>query len=137
MEQTAESEPRLQGLRVLAVEDVELNRIVLEDMLVWEGAEVEFAENGQQAIDLVSANGNYNVVLMDIQMPVMDAFEATCRIKPLAPDLPVIGFAARAMAEQREQCLQAGMSDHVPKPVDADILVAAILKNVVTRDKYC
>jgi signal transduction histidine kinase len=130
MKPAAETEPRLQGLRVLAVEDVEINRIVLEDMLVCEGAEVEFAENGQQAVDLVSSNGNYNIVLMDIQMPVMDGFEATRRIKQLAPDLSVIGLTAHVMAEQREQCLQAGMSDHISKPVDAEMLLAAILENV-------
>ena len=129
MKPVAETESRLQGLRVLAVEDVEINRIVLEDMLVFEGAEVAFAENGQQAIDLVSSNGDYSIVLMDIQMPVMDGFEATRRIKQLAPDLPVIGLTAHAMAEQREQCLRAGMSDHISKPVDAEKLVAAILEN--------
>ena len=130
MEPTLESGPMLQGLRVLAVEDVEINRIVLEDMLVCEGAEVEFAENGQQAIDRVSGDGDYDIVLMDIQMPVMDGFEATRRIKPIAPNLPVIGLTAHVMAEQREQCLQAGMSDHIAKPVDAERLVAAILENV-------
>ena len=130
MKPAAENELRLQGLRVLAVEDVEINRVVLEDMLVSEGAEIEFAENGQQAVDFVSSNGNYAIVLMDIQMPVMDGFEATRRIKQLEPDLPVIGLTAHVMAEQREQCLQAGMSDHISKPFDTEMLVAAMLENL-------
>ncbi len=122
----------LAGVRVLAAEDIEVNRIVLEDLLISAGAEVRFAENGQEAVDLIAsaAADEYDVVLMDIQMPVMDGFEATRLIKRRLPDLPVIGLTAHAMSEEREESLACGMSDHVTKPVDTEILTAAIQRQL-------
>ena len=75
----------------------------------------------------------YDVVLMDIQMPEMDGYEATRRILELAPDLPVIGQTAYALREEREQCLAAGMVDHIAKPIDLDALVELVNKHVVPR----
>jgi CheY-like chemotaxis protein/anti-sigma regulatory factor (Ser/Thr protein kinase) len=123
------SAQRLATLNILATEDVEVNRIILEDILVHEGARVVFAVNGQQAIDLIKESGakHFDVVLMDIQMPVMDGHEATRQIRVFAPDLPVIGLTAYALAEERDKCLASGMRDHVTKPIDTDVLVAAIL----------
>jgi CheY-like chemotaxis protein len=125
----AMSSERLTALNILATEDVEVNRIILEDILVHEGARVVFAVNGQQAIDLIkeSVSNAFDIVLMDIQMPVMDGHEATRHIRAFAPDLPVIGLTAYALAEEREKCLASGMRDHVTKPIDTDVLVAAIL----------
>jgi PAS domain S-box-containing protein len=124
--------PRLPGLRVLAAEDVELNRIVLEDFLAREGAQVTFATNGREALDLVETQGGaaFDIVLMDIQMPVMDGYAATGHLRTLAPDLPVIGLTAHALAEERAHCLAAGMVAHVTKPIDLDMLVAAIRRHV-------
>ncbi len=121
--------PRLCGLRVLAADDVEINRVILEDLLLQEGAQTTFASNGQEAVSLVHTRGAdaFDVVLMDIQMPVMDGFEATRQIHGIAPGLPVIGLTAHAMAEERNKCLACGMVDHVTKPIDADLLVAAIV----------
>lgn len=121
---------RLKGLRVLAAEDVEFNRIVLEDLLVHEGAQVVFAENGLQAIEQVEQAkiDAFDVVLMDVQMPELDGYEATARVLKIAPDLPVIGLTAHALAEERQHCLAAGMREHVTKPIDTDALVAAILR---------
>jgi len=126
----------LAGLRILAAEDVEINRLVLEDLLEHEGARVVFAENGQQALDRLAEHGAaaFDVVLMDVQMPVMDGHAATRRLREIAPDLPVIGLTAHALAEEREKCLAAGMADHVTKPIDADVLVAAILRLVNVKD---
>jgi len=123
---------RLAGLRVLAADDVDLNRLILEDLLTHEGAHVVFANDGQQALERLEAAGvsAFDVVLMDVQMPVMDGLEATRHIAAIAPGLPVIGFTAHAMAEERDQCLAAGMVDHVVKPVDIDTLVAAIRRQV-------
>ncbi|WP_445370949.1 PAS domain S-box protein [Methylomonas sp. HW2-6] len=123
---------RLQGLRILAAEDVELNRLVLADILHTEGAEVVFAENGQQALDLIQRSGPqaFDLVLMDIQMPVMDGYQTTRRLLALAPDLPVIGLTAHAMEEERARCLEAGMKDRITKPVDENALVKAIVKVV-------
>jgi len=121
--------PRLAGLCILLVEDVEVNRMILEDMLVHEGAQVVQAENGQQALDRLTgmAMTDIDVVLMDVQMPVMDGFETTRRIRGMSRDLPIIALTAHALLEEREKCLAAGMNRHVTKPIDMHVLVAAIL----------
>lgn len=120
---------RLQGLRILAVEDVDLNRIILQDLLEAEGAEVVFAENGRQAVDQVELSGaeSLDAVLMDIQMPVMDGYEATRRIQQMAPRLPVIGLTAHALREERERCLAVGMVEHITKPFDVEQIVLTLL----------
>ncbi|MBI5937422.1 MAG: PAS domain S-box protein [Betaproteobacteria bacterium] len=130
----AKTGPRLQGIRVLAAEDVEVNRLVLEDMLSQEGAQVVFGENGQQALDLLTERGaaEFDVVLMDVQMPVMGGHEAARRMLEIAPTLAIIGLTAHALAEERERCYAAGMVDHVTKPIDPDLLVAAIRRHVAT-----
>lgn len=125
---------RLAGLRVLAAEDVELNRVVLEDLLLHEGAQCRFAENGRQAVDCLRQQPTaYDVVLMDVQMPEMDGYEATRLIRELAPGLPVIGLTAHAVQQERERCFAAGMLAHVAKPVEPDPLVAAIRQVVDFR----
>ena len=131
----AQSGPRLAGLRVLAADDVDVNQLVLDDLLQTEGAVAQFAADGAAAVSLFERNGRaaFDIVLMDIQMPIMDGYEATRRIHVLAPDMPVIGLTAHAMAEERARCLAAGMADHVTKPVDPDRLVAAILACVSSQ----
>ena len=123
---------RLRGIRVLAVEDVELNQLVLEDLLLREGASVVLANNGREAVERVRDDGPdaFDVVLMDVQMPLMDGYEATRRIGALAPGLPVIGQTAHAMAEERAKCIEAGMVDHVAKPFEADQVVDVILRSM-------
>jgi signal transduction histidine kinase/HPt (histidine-containing phosphotransfer) domain-containing protein len=128
---------RLQGLSVLAAEDMEVNRFLLARVLEQEDARVQFAEDGAAAVRAVQAQARtaggpaprvapFDVVLMDLQMPVMDGFEATRRIRALRPDLPIIGLTAHALPEERARCLDAGMSGHVAKPVDVEELVTAI-----------
>jgi PAS domain S-box-containing protein len=126
---------RLAGLHVLAAEDVEVNRMVLETMLEHEGARVSFAENGQQVLDRLQGQpaGTFDVILMDVQMPVMDGYEATRRVRDLAPDLPVIGLTAHALADERARCLAVGMSAHVGKPIDLETLVAQIRRCILVR----
>lgn len=121
---------RLSGYRILAAEDVALNRLVLEDALLHEGAQVTFAENGLQALACLADAGytGFDAVLMDIQMPVMDGYQTACRILELAPELPIIGLTAHAMPEERQRCLEAGMRERVTKPIDLNTLVAAIRK---------
>lgn len=123
---------RLRGVRVLAAEDVELNQLVLEDMLSYQGAEVTITENGVELLALIDADGAdaFDVVLMDIQMPEMDGLEATRLLLQRTAELPVIGLTAHALAEDRQRCLDAGMVDHLPKPVDEAGLVAAILRHL-------
>lgn len=125
--------PRLlAGLRILVAEDVDINRFIMSEILAEVGAEASFAEDGQQAVDAVRKNGAqaYDVVLMDIQMPVMNGLDATRAICQQAPDLPIIGQTAHALAEERAACLAAGMVDHITKPIDPDALFAMILKHV-------
>ncbi|TXT32598.1 MAG: hypothetical protein FD131_171 [Rhodocyclaceae bacterium] len=125
--------PRLlAGLRILVAEDVDINRFIMSEILAEVGAEASFAEDGQQAVDAVRKNGAqaYDVVLMDIQMPVMNGLDATRAICQQAPDLPIIGQTAHALAEERAACLAAGMVDHITKPIDPDTLFAMILKHV-------
>ena len=126
---------RLAGLRLLAAEDVEVNRLVLEAMLAHEGVQVVFAENGQQALELMQTAGAdaFDAVLMDVQMPVMDGYEATRRLQAMAPGVPVIGLTAHAMADERDKCRVAGMVAHLSKPVDLDTLVRTILEHVPAR----
>jgi CheY-like chemotaxis protein len=124
----AEDEKRLAGLSVLAAEDVEVNRLILEDLLVHEGARVQFAVNGRDALDQLEEAGvsAFDVVLMDIQMPEMDGHEAARLIRKLAPGLAVIGLTAHALPEERQRCLDSGMLERVTKPIDIDVLVDTI-----------
>lgn len=119
---------RLAGLRLLVVDDNEINRLVLEDMLVGEGAQVHLAVDGRAALALVERERSaLDLVLMDVQMPVMDGREATRRIRAIAPDLPVLGQTAHALAEEHAQCLAAGMAGTLTKPIQHDALVNAVL----------
>ena len=126
------SGPRLAGLSILAAEDNEVNQAVLMDMLAAEGADVVMVDNGSAAVDRIRQDGatHYDLVLMDVQMPQMDGYEATRLILEYAPDLPIIGQTANAFAEDKAQCLAVGMVDHLTKPMSADTLVTAILRHV-------
>ncbi len=121
---------RLRGLVILVAEDNAVNRLVLEELLKDEGCWLVQVENGLQALERVRQDGAnaFDLVLMDIQMPVMDGYESARRIREHAPDLPIVGLTAHALPSERNQCLAAGMVDHVAKPVDLDSLVATILK---------
>jgi PAS domain S-box-containing protein len=127
---------RLRGLHLLAAEDVEVNRIILEDLLAHEGAGVVIAENGQDALDRLEEAGvsAFDAVLMDVQMPVMDGYAATRHIRAIAPALPVIGLTAHAFEDERTLCQAAGMIERITKPIDPDDLVAAILRHTRTRN---
>jgi len=128
---------KLAGARVLLVEDNDINREFAVELLRSEGIVVDEAVNGAQAVDRVRRQ-DYDAVLMDIQMPVMDGLEATRRIRALAgvpggerfARLPIIAMTALAMAKDSEQSRAAGMNDHVTKPIDPDRLMAALAKLV-------
>ena len=125
---------RLKGLRILAAEDNPVNQMVLEQLLTREGAEVILADHGVQALERLCERGAgyFDLVLTDIQMPEMDGYETARRIRALAPGLPVIGLTAHAMPEERKRCLAAGMCDHLAKPIDLEVLVAAIGRHAAT-----
>lgn len=119
----------LQGAQVLLVDDNELNQQVGRDLLEAAGAQVAVAENGQVALEML-AQRDYQLVLMDMQMPVMDGLTATRHIRanPRWRELPVLAMTANAMASDREQCLAAGMNAHLAKPIDPDELFALLLQ---------
>jgi two-component system sensor histidine kinase/response regulator len=127
-EAAAEPTPSdLAGARVLLVEDQKLNRIVAMGMLEQTGVAVEFAENGEIAVAKIR-EGVFDLVLMDMQMPVMDGIVATRAIRsdPRFDGLPIVAMTANAMASDREQCIEAGMNDHIAKPIDPRELFAAL-----------
>jgi len=120
---------RLQGMRILVVEDNKINQAVAHGLLSQEGAIVTLADNGRLGVDAVmTMQPAYDVVLMDLQMPVMDGFEATRAIRHTlgVTRLPIIAMTANAMASDRDACLAAGMNDHVGKPFELDHLVATL-----------
>jgi len=113
--------------RILVVEDNEMNRDMLSRRLRRKGHEVELAVDGEQGLD-AALNGEFDVVLMDMSLPVIDGWEATSRIKadPRGADLPVIALTAHAMAGDRERALEAGCDDYDTKPVELKRLLAKI-----------
>ncbi len=119
---------RLKGIRVLAAEDNPVNRLVLEHMLSHEGAEVSFAFDGAQALEQVRqhSTSHFDIVLCDIQMPVMDGYQATEALRRIAPDLPVVGLTAHAFSAARQQAKEAGMVGYVTKPFMLDTLVDVV-----------
>jgi CheY-like chemotaxis protein/HPt (histidine-containing phosphotransfer) domain-containing protein len=119
----------LRGLRVLLAEDNEINREIAVELLTDGGLLVDTAENGRIACDRVAAQGAlYAAVLMDVQMPEMDGIAATRLIRERWPAdrLPIIAMTAHAYAEERQRCIDAGMDDHVAKPVDPALLMATL-----------
>ena len=124
------------GARILLVEDNELNQEVACGLLVDAGFVVDIAENGQQALDRLTVN-EYDIVLMDMQMPVMDGITATQEIRkiPRFQDLPVVAMTANAMQQDRERCAQAGMNGHVAKPIEPDELFQALLRWIAPREQ--
>ena len=128
----------LADLKILVVEDVELNRIVITELLEMhvQNVEVDVVENGQQALDKVQLS-DYDVILMDILMPVMDGHEATRKIRQL-PDpekrsVPILALTAGAIKEQLDACLDAGMNGYVTKPINDNALLKALEKALQGR----
>jgi CheY-like chemotaxis protein len=119
------------GLRpILLVEDNDLNQVIAKKFLEKKGFTVAVAANGREAIDMLKTT-DYELVLMDIQMPIMDGITATREIrqlKTIRADLPIIAMTAHAMSGDREKSLAAGMNDHITKPIDSKTLTATIQK---------
>ena len=135
-EQTDVSENSIKGLHILLAEDNELNMEIAEFVLQNEGADVTKAWNGQEAVELFrnSKPGEFNVILMDIMMPVVNGYEATKMIRSLdredAKKIPIIAMTANAFTEDRIKAKAAGMDEHIAKPVDVELLIKVIHKLV-------
>ena len=120
----------LEGKRILAAEDIELNAEILTELLKMAGAECDWASNGQEALEKFqkSAPGRYDMILMDVQMPVMDGYEATGAIRrcghPQAKTVPIVAMTANAFSEDVKEALDAGMNAHLAKPIDMERLKA-------------
>jgi two-component system, sensor histidine kinase and response regulator len=129
----------LYGARILLVEDNAINQQVASELLQAAGFAVEIADNGQVAVSRVAAmqgrNTPYDLVLMDLQMPVMDGYGATeaIRADPQNARLPIAAMTANAMAEERERCLGVGMNGFIPKPIDPELLWRVIAELIPPR----
>ena len=121
-------EYRFDGRTLLLVEDVPINREIVIALLEDTGLTVECAENGQEAVDMFSANPDrYDLIYMDVQMPVMDGFDSTRNIRalnlPRAQTVPIVAMTANAFAEDVGKCIDAGMNGHIAKPIEVDTLL--------------
>ena len=119
----------VRGAPVLLVEDNEVNQIIAVELLESVGLNVEVANNGKEGVEK-ALDGDFACILMDLQMPVMDGLEATgmLRKQPSHQDIPIIAMTANAMQQDRERCAEAGMDDHIAKPIDTSELYSKLLK---------
>ncbi|NOX83932.1 MAG: response regulator [Alphaproteobacteria bacterium] len=139
VDEVADDEPDVGALRILAAEDQPINQQVLRAFLTGAGHEVTLVEDGALALAAVQQS-DFDIVLMDIQMPNMDGFEATRAIRTLAHplcSLPIIALTANAMAGDKERCLESGMDGYVSKPINAEDLqreIAAVIAHAANAD---
>ncbi len=139
--QKEEESSGLSGLNFLAAEDNEINAEILKEILEMEGAGCLIVENGRLAVERFekSEKGEFDAILMDVQMPVMNGYEATRNIRALdredAGEIPIIAMTANAFAEDEKAALDAGMNVHVAKPIDMELLKRVIREHVKKGDR--
>ena len=128
----------LQGMRVLLVEDNEINRMIASELLSTKGIIVDTANNGIEALHALE-HAAYDLVLMDIQMPEMDGLEATARIRanPQCSALPIIALTAHALPSDRETSIASGMNEHLTKPIDPEMLYSTLMRWGKRREDAC
>ena len=127
---------RLDNARVLIAEDNSVNQQVLSEILTHKGIEVDIAENGREAIDKIREN-HYDLILMDVQMSVMDGYQATQEIRkmPEFTELPIIAVTAYALQSEKEDAIKAGMNGHISKPIDPAQLDEVLTKWLTIKNK--
>ena len=131
---TSSDKKSLLGVKILLTEDNDLNAEIAAELLQEEGCTVDRAKDGVECVDMLekAANGTYQLILMDIQMPVMNGYDAAKKIRrmedPQKADIPIIAMTANAFSEDRQAALDAGMNDHVAKPINMNVLVPTIRK---------
>ncbi|WP_163835058.1 transporter substrate-binding domain-containing protein [Spartinivicinus ruber] len=133
-QQLTQIAPQLVGAKVLLAEDNEINQQVAQELLLALGLDVVIANNGREAVEKIQQE-SFRLVFMDIQMPEMDGFQATEKIRsmPQFDKLPIVAMTAHAMRRDREKCLAAGMNDHIAKPLNPDELSVMIAKWLKTK----
>ena len=133
-ETTPSDEKSLCGIKILLTEDNDLNAEIATELLREEGCAVDRAKDGVECVDMLekAANGTYRLILMDIQMPVMNGYDAAKKIRqmddPQKAGIPIIAMTANAFSEDKQAALDAGMNDHVAKPINMNVLVPTIRK---------
>ena len=124
----------LRGTRILLTEDNDLNAEIATELLQEEGCTVDRAKDGVECVDMLekAANGTYQIILMDVQMPVMNGYDAARKIRrlddPQKANIPIIAMTANAFSEDKQVALDAGMNDHIAKPIDMSVLVPTLRK---------
>jgi two-component system, cell cycle response regulator DivK len=118
----------LKGKKILVVEDQEMNWFLLEDILEIFKMEATWADFGPKAIDIISRGDKFDAILMDINLPIMDGFEVTRRIKEINPNIPIMAQTAFALDDEIEKCYEAGCSLHICKPFSVTELRNQLIK---------
>lgn len=135
-----EEPPKFEGKRLLLVEDNEMNQEIAQMLLEEAGFKVEIVENGREAVDKMRevSEGYYDLILMDVQMPIMDGYEATRLIRdmddPFKSSIPIIAMTANAFDEDREEAISAGMNGYVPKPIDVKKMLETLEEFLLKRE---
>jgi two-component system, sensor histidine kinase and response regulator len=124
---------RLEAVRILVADDIATNQLIVQEMLRHAGAEVECVANGAEALAAVN-RACFDLILMDVQMPVMDGLEATRRLRQNGFTAPILAMTANVMSQDREACRAAGMDGFVSKPVDEQQLLATVAAQVASRN---
>ncbi len=114
-------------LNILVAEDSKANQMVVKLLLEKQGHQVEIADNGKDAINCVKSGAHYDLILMDMSMPVLDGLKATRQLRESGCTLPIVALTANAMVEDRERCIKSGMDDFITKPVRA-VMLAELLE---------
>ena len=134
IKETEEVKNPLEGMKFLAAEDNDINADILIELMNMEGATVTRGINGQEVVEMFKAanEGDYDMILMDIQMPIMNGYEAAAAIRALGTEwsqtIPIIAMTANAYADDVQQAFDAGMNAHVSKPIDIKVVEKTILE---------
>ena len=136
----SDSEPSFVNKRILIAEDIDINREIMQSILEDTGVKIDFAENGLEAVNMFNASpDSYDLIFMDIQMPEMDGYQATRKIRASsanrAGSIPIVAMTANVFKEDVERCLAAGMNGHVGKPINLDDIIAKMEESFASENR--
>lgn len=118
------------GKKILVVDDEEINWLLIKDVFEDTLANLTWARVGQEAIDLVASGEHYDLILMDMKMPILNGFDTTMEIKKINKNIPVIAQTAYAMSDEKIKCLEAGCIDYLSKPIEISALLNMVNKHL-------